>query len=554
MKKTPTNFLEELRMRRPKQEYDKKDQKPQKLDGQNEQLDKLGQQKQQMTQPPSNVFEDVIIKRPNPDCQKEQYEGLFQQHKNQRNGLPKQSQSLPQLNDTDKETVFKTQESASLEQQYSFAEERITNPLTKLFNAFSGNDDIRNIHENYRKVDFEKKAVGGKESCKKCLHAEEISFMMENINNPLKRVHPRDTFDFYEILYDSKLSPCITDEIMQEIMSSLGVSKSTVEHKKEVSIGNPNQGNDEITQLTKVQVTLPSDHNTQMPNSWQDYQHPPKFHKMRTLSLPSSNNLGGIDNMHFITKLNILNSVLKSVSDSLETVPLSSPPNEKLDGPLTVIYETNVQKYEIENHTHFKNDKATAVWGRAMDILISGSSAVIGTGTLLTSTSGFSASTAEAAGASGLSQSILVAPVTSAVTAISAASASAIPVAEALAVKATTGGFSALTSTTSALAATPATAPMPASAFSSVSALVGAGVLLFALNKAKGRYLVSLPYSSGEKHLSLLTVEEEDETICLYPIPQSSSQEMHDSIAFMKDVQFLSETPESVACIRLQWH
>ncbi|RKO84447.1 hypothetical protein BDK51DRAFT_46524 [Blyttiomyces helicus] len=632
-----------------------------------------------MTRPPSNVLEELRIKRPIRDSQKEQSEVLFQKHKNQINGLPKQSQSLPQLNDTDKETVFKTQgagptlecvslstdfdtkieivdgkkisrtvkvetpvkifrtineckESASLEQQYAFAEERITNPLTKLFNAISGNDEeiiklnsdiikqTKSRESSLEHDDFEsseiytrsiarlilkRRQLEEKKAAKSVLHAEEISFMMENIYNPLKRVHPPDTIDFCEhllainpdskiwtsqfvaqeyanffnvtipgyeiggvsglssafvkkILYESKLSPCITDEIMQEIMSSLGVSKTTVEHKKEVSIGNPNQGNDEITQLTKVQVTLPSDHDTQIPNSLADYQHPRKFHKMRTLSLPNLNNLGGIDNMHDITKLNILNSGLKSVLDSLETVPLSSIPNEQLDRLLTVIDETNLQKHEIENHTHVKNDKATTVWGRAMDILISGSSAMIAVGTLLASTSGFSASTAEAAGASGLSQSILVAPVTSAVTAISAAGASAIPVTEALAATATTGGFSALTSTISALAATPATAPMAASAFSSVSglsvaafpvvaALVGAGAVLFALNKAKGRYLASLPDSSGEKHLALLTVEEDDKTIRLDPIPQSFSQEMDDSISFMKDVQFLSENPESVS-------
>ncbi|RKO92286.1 hypothetical protein BDK51DRAFT_41033 [Blyttiomyces helicus] len=450
-----------------------------------------------MTQPPSNFLEELRIKRPIYDSQKGQSEGLFQKHKNERNETVFKTQGTgPMLKcvslsvtaseiekidgyssiiKTDFDTkieildgkkisstvkvetpvkIFRTidegKDSASLEQQYTFAEEGITNPLTKLFNSISGNDEenielnsgiikqTKSQESNLEHDDFESSEINTrsiprlilkrrqleeKKAAKSVSQTEEILFMMENIYNPLKRVHPRDTIDFYEHLLPI----------------------------------NPD------------------------PKTWTSQFVEQEYANFFNVAIPGDE-IGGV-----------------------------------------------------------------SVWGKAVDILISGSSTVIGVGTSLASTSGFSASTAEAAGASGLSQSILVAPVTSAVTAISAAGASAIPVTEALAATATAGGFSALMSIISALAATPATAPMAASAFSSVAALVGAGAMLFALNKAKGRYPASLPETSGEKHLALLMVEEDDETIRLDPIPQSFSQEMDDSIGFMKDVQFLSENPESVS-------
>ncbi|RKO89022.1 hypothetical protein BDK51DRAFT_31969 [Blyttiomyces helicus] len=208
--------------------------------------------------------------------------------------------------------------------------------------------------------------------------------------------------------------------------------------------------------------------------------------------------------MHDITKRHILQEGINNVVYKLRNVPLASIPEETVNEVLKTSNDMDKEINELESHYEVKTEKATKVWGPMMDRVKSGLSMALVTSTLLHYISRYAAETALSSAESRLSQSILVTPVTSAITSITAAGASAIPVTEVLAATASSGAFSALTSSISALAATPATAPMAAAAFSS----------LFGLS--------------------------------LDPIPQYLSQEMRDSIHFMKDVEFLSEHPDQV--------
>ncbi|RKO93560.1 hypothetical protein BDK51DRAFT_47888 [Blyttiomyces helicus] len=113
-------------------------------------------------------------------------------------------------------------------------------------------------------------------------------------------------------------------------------------------------------------------------------------------------------------------------------------------------------------------------------------------------------------------------------------------------------GFIATTSMITGLAATPATAPLASAAFATLSglsplvfpvvaALAATGVTLFAVNGLRGKYIASLPDSSGDRHMSILTVNEKTQEVSAGPIPEELIPEVKECVGYLRDVNFTAE-------------
>ncbi|RKO94591.1 hypothetical protein BDK51DRAFT_32083 [Blyttiomyces helicus] len=109
----------------------------------------------------------------------------------------------------------------------------------------------------------------------------------------------------------------------------------------------------------------------------------------------------------------------------------------------------------------------------------------------------------------------------------------------------------------SGLVATPATAPLASTAFATLSglsplvfpvvaALAATGVMLFAVNGLGGKYIASLPDSSGDQRMSILIVNERTQEVSATPIPQELIPEVTECVGYLRDENFTAENKKII--------
>ena len=262
-----------------------------------------------------------------------------------------------------------------------------------------------------------------------------------------------------------------------------------------------------------------------------------------------------------VTKMAILTEGIKALQYEISGVDPRKMESSTIENLLDVLNDAEKELREIAQDDPVEKDlppiPGKSVWGKAMDAVEKGKTAVLTIGTVAASAAGYvSALSSLAPGAAvGLAQPILAVPVTGAITALApAAGIAAVPVTPVLAALAatSTAGFQAATATISALAATPSTAAMaPAvftaasgisvSLFPAVAAIVGTGVALFAISKMTNKFLAAVPNSDGIRKLSLLTVDSDTNSVKLEPIPEELEEEVVQTSAYLKDLEFVKD-------------